>query len=50
MRLVFYNEQGRMPYDERLDNLSIYSLYSIPIDDNRDCDKLLLAMIYKLSP
>lgn len=41
MWLDFYNEQGRIPYDERLDNLNIYSLYSTPIDDNQVSDKLL---------
>ena len=41
MRLNFYNEQGKMPYDERLDNLNTYSLYSITIDDKRESDKLL---------
>lgn len=41
MRLNFYNEQGKIPYDERLDNLNSYSLYSITIDNKRDCDKLL---------
>lgn len=41
MRLNFYNEQGKMPYDERLDNLNSYSLYSITIDDKRESDNLL---------
>ena len=42
MRLNFYNEQGKkIPYDERLDNLNSYSLYSITIDDKRESDKLL---------
>lgn len=41
MWLDFYNEQGRIPYDERLDNLNIYSLYSTPIDDKQVSDKLL---------
>ena len=41
MRLDFYQEQRGMPYSERLDNLNSYSLYSITIDNKRDCDKLL---------
>ena len=42
MRLNFYNEQGKkIPYDERLDNLNTYSLYSITIDNKRESDKLL---------